>query len=566
MNVLEDRLHEYLNSFEPAVSAPSLCRVDNVDAHFAQAGLSPYLNAKGAIMQPQEPPENPVPMRVRICSHVTQAKFLHIEDSLGIGKLRLFAGTYRKGNGMDVHTHHFMDVDDARVVFHALAMAEPNFTYKEYKGTAQPGGQVTSRVLSVTSKGDQVYLELKTGPGAKTPTGAVTPNGKAEVEVNVAFKTYEARRLGQTVLAYIQAWDVLRLMAHRALFGKMAAYELVPTTSRNGMNNHQMQATQAQATANGATSRGVPAPHKSVNGKQSLADRQNAAASPSVAKPTQTNGSGVAQAVKGQTPTPVAAVKTPLPQVTRPVIREQLPVQTKTRMANAAATTATAKLTQVNQLGISPSRQEQTVIPDATAEQPGPSLAENSPEEPQPAVKGELEPANAAATPRIEETVQAVNGEQQPDRKMETATDAAAPIPTPQASQRLMANGQPPTRPLTRRGPAGRTMPEKRPFVMPPVVKQQVPVAAAIPVIPTAPVSRPNNSVQKTGQVHAKATAMAEAIYGADEQPLRYRNGVLVDRTNATEVEAFRQYQAEKQSEPLSRPQLRTYMRQKLTL
>jgi len=53
-------------------------------------------------------------------------------------------------------------------------------------------------------------------------------------------------------------------------------------------------------------------------------------------------------------------------------------------------------------------------------------------------------------------------------------------------------------------------------------------------------------------------------MYGADEQPLRYRNGVLVDRTNAAEVEAFRQYQTEKQSTLLSRPQLRTYMRQKL--
>ncbi len=57
---------------------------------------------------------------------------------------------------------------------------------------------------------------------------------------------------------------------------------------------------------------------------------------------------------------------------------------------------------------------------------------------------------------------------------------------------------------------------------------------------------------------------MAEALYGADEQPLRYRNGVLVDRTNAAEVEAFRQYQTEKRGSPLSRPQLRTYMTQKL--
>ncbi len=99
---------------------------------------------------------------------------------------------------------------------------------------------------------------------------------------------------------------------------------------------------------------------------------------------------------------------------------------------------------------------------------------------------------------------------------------------------------------------------------MPQAGKQLAPVAAAIPITPTAPVSRPNNSVQQTGQMHAKATAIAEAIYGADEQPLCYRNGVFVDRTNAAEVAAFRQYQTEKKGDPLSWPQLRTYMRQKI--
>ncbi|MBP8003101.1 MAG: hypothetical protein KA338_27940, partial [Chloroflexi bacterium] len=180
-------------------------------------------------------------------------------------------------------------------------------------------------------------------------------------------------------------------------------------------------------------------------------------------------------AYEGQTPTPVAAAKTPSPQATKPVIREQHPVQTKAQATNAAAST-----------------------------------------------------------------------------------------PTPQASQRPMANGQPPTRPLTRRGPAGRTMPEKRASTMPQASKQPAPVAAAIPVIPTALVSRPNNIVQQTGQVQSQATAIAEALYGADEQPLRYRNGMLVDRTNAAEVAAFRQYQTEKKGDPLSRPQLRTYMRQKI--
>ena len=444
---------------------------------------------------------------------------------------------------------------------HALAVAEPNFTYKEYKGTAQPDGKVTSRVLSVTSKGDQVYLELKAGPGKKTPTGAVIPNGKAEVEANVAFKSYEARRLGQTVLAYIQAWDILRLMAHRNLLGKMAAYELVPTTSRNGTNNQRAQSTQTPAT--GAISRGTPSPHRPANGKQPLVGKPNAAASPPVAKPVPTNGAGVTQPVKRQTPAPVAAAKTPPPQATRSVIREQHPVQTKTRATNAAATTPAVKPTQVNKPGVNPSRQEQKTVLSAAAEQSGPVLAENALEEPQPAVEGGVEPANAAAPP-IPPTDASTTGAMVMTH--ERPTNATAPIPTPQASQRPMANGQPPIRPLTRRGPAGRRTPEKRASAVLPIDKQSASVAAAIPVIPTALVSPPNHIVQQTGQTQPKATAIAEALYGADEQPLRYRNGVLVNRTNVAEVEAFQQYQVEKQGDPLSRPQLRTYMRQKQTV
>ena len=58
--------------------------------------------------------------RVRIHSHVTQSKFLHVEDSLQFGKLRLFAGTYRRDNGMQEHCHHFIDLPDARVIFSAF--------------------------------------------------------------------------------------------------------------------------------------------------------------------------------------------------------------------------------------------------------------------------------------------------------------------------------------------------------------------------------------------------------------------------------------------------------------
>jgi hypothetical protein len=180
------------------------------------------------------------PTRVRIHSHITQSRFLHVEDALGIGtgKIRLFAGTYSRGQGMKAYVAHFLDLADALVVFRALARGERRFAYKEYKGTPpQNGSAAVSRVLSIVVKGENVYVELKTGPGKLTNTGAITPNGKPEVEVNVSFKLYEARRMAACVLAYIHAWDVMRMMCHhqvvacQQIVSQPAPYLLVSTTS-----------------------------------------------------------------------------------------------------------------------------------------------------------------------------------------------------------------------------------------------------------------------------------------------------------------------------------------------
>jgi hypothetical protein len=116
----------------------------------------------------------------------------------------------------------------------ALANAEPNFSHKEYKGTPPQGRSgAVSRVLSVAVKGENVYIELKSGPGKLTATGAITPDGKPEVEVNVAFKLYEARRLGATVLAYIQAWDVMRMLANKHAVSPPLTYLMVPTAAES---------------------------------------------------------------------------------------------------------------------------------------------------------------------------------------------------------------------------------------------------------------------------------------------------------------------------------------------
>lgn len=179
---------------------------------------------------------NPSPTRVRIYSHVTQSRFLHVEDAFNIGKIRLFAGSYRKGHGMNAngHAHHFIDLDDARAIFWALLCAEQGFSHKEYKGTPPQGeNQAVSRILSIVVKGDNVYIELKSGPGKLTHTGAITPNGPTQVEVNVAFKLHDARRMAASVLAYIQSWDVLRILAHKQIVGQPAPYLLVATSSEN---------------------------------------------------------------------------------------------------------------------------------------------------------------------------------------------------------------------------------------------------------------------------------------------------------------------------------------------
>ena len=113
----------------------------------------------------------------------------------------------------------------------------PGLNYREYKGTPTDSGAV-SRVLSVQVKGDNAYLELKNGPGKLTPTGAVTPAGKASVEVNVGFKLYEARRMSAAVLAYLRAWEVMQMLEYRDDIGQPPPYPVVPATSEGSENGH----------------------------------------------------------------------------------------------------------------------------------------------------------------------------------------------------------------------------------------------------------------------------------------------------------------------------------------
>jgi hypothetical protein len=85
--------------------------------------------------------------------------------------------------------------------------------------------------LSIAVKGGHVYVELKSGPGKLTATGAITPNGKATVEINVGFKLHQACRMTASVLAYLHAWDVVRMMAQRQVVSRPMPYTVVAAAS-----------------------------------------------------------------------------------------------------------------------------------------------------------------------------------------------------------------------------------------------------------------------------------------------------------------------------------------------
>jgi len=154
--------------------------------------------------------------RFRIHSHITKSSFLHAEDALEIGKIRIFAGHYKDGHAHAM-TAHWVDVTDARVLFSDLAWGK-SVDYIEFKGSRRDG-EAVSRVLKIRTN-DKVWFRLERGPGSFMGAGAVKPKGEPETVVNVPFTTREARKLAFAVLGFIQAWETTRLVMGPAIPAK----------------------------------------------------------------------------------------------------------------------------------------------------------------------------------------------------------------------------------------------------------------------------------------------------------------------------------------------------------
>lgn len=159
------------------------------------------------------------PARIRIHSFISPTHFLHVEDATAIGKVRLFAGTYRPGTGATITLHHFIDLPDMRVLCHAIISKTFGYNYTESKGTLHDHRHATSRVLRLHTRPDEVWLELTTSPGTLTRTGTIVPDAQARdraLHVNVPLTWHNAQALAHTVYTFLHAWDIVRALHHTA--------------------------------------------------------------------------------------------------------------------------------------------------------------------------------------------------------------------------------------------------------------------------------------------------------------------------------------------------------------
>ncbi len=146
----------------------------------------------------------------KIISHMTQSAFLHFMDATEIGKVKLFAGHYKRGEGADQTARHYVDVRTFRPILHDLSWGKV-VEFVDFKGSEKGAdGKPESRVLKIRSgkdkkERDAVFITLQAGPGAVVGEGAVKPAGAPTTEVNIVLLREQARQIAYDVLEFLTA-------------------------------------------------------------------------------------------------------------------------------------------------------------------------------------------------------------------------------------------------------------------------------------------------------------------------------------------------------------------------
>ncbi len=176
----------------------------------------------------------------KIVSHMTQSAFLHFLDATGIGKVKLFAGHYKRGEGANQTARHYVDVRTVRPILHDLAWGK-KVEFTDFKGSAAGSdGQPESRVLKIRSGADRrgreaVFISLHAGPGAVVGEGAVKPAGSPTTEVNIVLLKEQAREVAYDLLEFLTAARTKLLLAGIAQHGGKPAITMEAMVNELGL-------------------------------------------------------------------------------------------------------------------------------------------------------------------------------------------------------------------------------------------------------------------------------------------------------------------------------------------
>jgi hypothetical protein len=169
----------------------------------------------------------------RIEEYMTRTTWLHFQGAMEIGKIQLFAGRYRAGEGSDLSLSHYVDAITMRPLLHDLSWGKP-VNFVDYKGTVGDNGAV-SRVLRVNTSNDgKTYWTLTHGPGTPTKTGAVMPkkdvHDDLKQKLNIGMEKEVARQIAYSILEYMIAWRTASLMAAPLITRKEISPEVAAMT------------------------------------------------------------------------------------------------------------------------------------------------------------------------------------------------------------------------------------------------------------------------------------------------------------------------------------------------
>src|SRR2546425_1167625 len=152
--------------------------------------------------------------------YATNKNFLNLYDALRISKVKIeIAGYDPASNRQTGHASAWLDADDARLLCHLvgnrLFATVTGGRWEKYGGSQREDGSVESRTIAVEwDEGENgrfarfpYRITIANGPGKKTATGGVSPNGPATSQLSMRLPESDMIKVTLALHDYIHAYE-----------------------------------------------------------------------------------------------------------------------------------------------------------------------------------------------------------------------------------------------------------------------------------------------------------------------------------------------------------------------